>query len=59
MGYTSNEAKKRYNDKAYNSYLVRLRKVEDADLIARIEALKASGVPTTEAFRQLIRENDK
>lgn len=56
---TSNEAKKRYNDKAYNSYLVRLRKVEDAELIARIEALKASGVPTTEAFRQLIRENDK
>ena len=59
MGHTSNEAKKRYNDKAYNSYLIRLRKVEDAELSARVEELKASGVPATEAFRQLIRENDK
>ena len=56
---TSNEAKKRYNDKAYSSYLVRLRKVEDAELIARVEAMKAAGVQTTEIFRRLIKENEK
>ena len=55
MGHTSNEAKKRYNDKAYNSYLIRLRKVEDAELIARIEELKASGLQTTAAIKKLIK----
>ena len=51
---TSSEVKKRYNDKTYETYTIRLRKVEDAELIARIEAEKAKGFQTTEAIKRII-----
>ena len=53
--YTSNEVKKRYNDKTYQRYQLNLRKIEDADLIERIEKEKASGLSTTEAIKNLIK----
>ena len=53
--YTSNEVKKRYNDKTYQRYQLNLRKIEDADLIERIEKEKASGLSTTEAIKKLIK----
>ena len=53
--YTSNEVKKRYNDKTYQRYQLNLRKVEDADLINRIEKEKASGLSTSEAIKKLIK----
>ena len=54
MGKTSNEAKKRYADKTYKQYLVSLRIKEDAELIARIENLRAQGLQTTKAVKTLI-----
>ena len=53
--HTSTEVKKRYNDKTYKSYSLNLRKLEDADLIARIEAEKAKGFGTTEAIKRLLK----
>lgn len=53
--HTSNEVKKRYNDKTYQQYALKLRKLEDADLIARIEAEKAKGFGTTEAIKRLLK----
>jgi plasmid rolling circle replication initiator protein Rep len=53
--HTSSEVKKRYNDKTYQRYQLNLRKVEDADLIERIEKEKASGFTTTEAIKKLIK----
>ena len=53
--YTSNEVKKRYNNKAYRQYLVSLRVDQDADLIAKIDALKKDGYSTTDAFRKIIK----
>lgn len=54
MGQTSNAAKLRYNTKTYARYELKLRKVEDAELIARIEAEKAKGLSTTEAIKILL-----
>lgn len=54
MSLASNAAKKRYADKNYNRYVLQLRKVEDADLIARLEALKATGLSATGAIKKLI-----
>lgn len=59
MGKVSNEVYKRYIDKTYNVYTVKLRKVEDAELIARVEALRASGLSATAAFKKLVNDNDK
>lgn len=59
MGKVSNEVYKRYTDKTYNQYMLKLRKVEDAELIAKIEALKASGLSATGAIKRLIQDNDK
>jgi hypothetical protein len=53
--HTSSEVKKRYIDKTYTRYTLNLRKVEDADLIIRIEKEKASGLSTTEAIKKLIK----
>lgn len=52
---TSNEVKKRYNDKTYTQYSIKLRNVEDADIISLIEAEKTKGFQTTEAIKNLIR----
>lgn len=53
--HTSSEVKKRYNDKTYKAYTLNLRKCEDADLIARIEAEKEKGFGTTEAIKRLLK----
>ena len=53
------EAQRRYELKTYNVYTVKLRKVEDAELIARVEALRASGMSATAAFKKLVNDNDK
>lgn len=52
------EAQRRYELKTYNVYTVKLRKVEDAELIAKIEALKASGLSATGAIKRLIQDNN-
>lgn len=54
MGKVSKEAHERYTDKTYNFYTVKLRKAEDADLIARLEALKATGLSAASAIRNLM-----
>lgn len=59
MSLTSNAATRRYNAKTYKNYMLKLRKVEDAELIARIEAMKASGLQTTEAIKKLINKEEK
>lgn len=53
------EAQRRYELKTYNVYTVKLRKVEDAELIAKVEALRASGLSATAAFKKLVNDNDK
>lgn len=53
------EAQRRYELKTYSVYTVKLRKVEDAELIARVEALRASGLSATAAFKKLVNDNDK
>lgn len=58
MGKVSNEAKRRYETKTYSQYMLKLRKVEDAELIAKIEALKASGLSATGAIKKLIQDNN-
>ena len=57
MSLASNAATRRYNRKTYKNYMLKLRKVEDAELIAKIEAVKASGLQTTEAIKKLINDN--
>ena len=51
---TSSAVKKRYMDKTYKIYNIKLRLVEDAQIIELIEAEKAKGYQTTEAFRNLL-----
>ena len=53
--HTSSEVKQRYIKKTYERYLLTLRKVEDADLINRIEEEKAKGFSTSEAIKNLIK----
>lgn len=48
-------ANARYDRKTYTQYLIKLRKVEDAEIIAAFEAKKAEGIMPTEFFRQLFR----
>ncbi len=52
--HTSSAVKSRWNAKTYQQYGIKLRKVEDAALIAMIEAEKAKGYGTTEAIKNLI-----
>lgn len=52
------EAQRRYELKTYNVYTVKLRKVEDAELIAKVEALRASGLSATGAIKKLIQDNN-
>ena len=49
--HTSNEVKARYINKTYNRYLISLKKEEDRDLIALIEANKEKGIQVTETVR--------
>ena len=58
MSLASNAATRRYNAKTYKNYMLKLRKAEDAELIARIEALKASGLQTTAAIKKLINREE-
>ena len=48
---TSNEVKKRYNDKTYKQYAIKLRYDTDGPLIQAIEQLKEQGINTTEAIK--------
>lgn len=53
--HTSNEVKSRYAAKTYNRLMLTLRKVEDTDIIAMIDAERAKGYQTSEAIKNLIR----
>ena len=53
--HTSNEVKSRYAAKTYNRLMLTLRKAEDADIIAMIDAERAKGYQTSEAIKNLIR----
>ena len=53
--HTSNEVILRYQKKTYQQYALKLRKVEDADIIAMIDAVRAKGYQTSEAIKNLIR----
>lgn len=59
MSLASNAATRRFDAKTYKNYMLKLRKVEDAALIAKIEAVKATGLQTTEAIKKLIQDNEK
>lgn len=48
---TSNEVKKRYNDKTYKQYTIKLRYDTDGPLIQAIEQLKEQGIGTTKAIK--------
>ena len=50
---TSTEVKQRWENSAYQKYMIRLRKDDDADLIAFIEENKEN-VGTTELFRRAL-----
>ena len=52
--HTSNEVKMRYAKKTYKQYLLTLRKVEDKELIDKIEELKEQGIKTSEAIKLLM-----
>ena len=54
--HTSSAVKARYNKKTYQQYMLTLRKVDDADIIEKIEAEKAKGFGTTEAIKNLIKK---
>ena len=51
--HTSNEVKKRYNDKTYRQYGLKFRNDEDAELIAYLERRKSEGVLPSEVVREL------
>ena len=57
--FTSSAVKKRYNNKTYKSYTLTLRKIEDAQIIEKIEAEKAKGFQTSEAIKNLINKNER
>lgn len=50
---TSKEVKKKYEDKVYKKFLVRLRNDTDEELINYIELQQEKGVQTSEIFRRL------
>lgn len=50
---TSKEVKKRYEDKTYKRFVVRLRHDTDQELIDYIEAEQSKGVGTSEIFRKI------
>ena len=55
-GKTSSEAKQRYNEKTYQRYTLVLKKIEDADLIAKIDLLVTQGLSQSEAIKTLLSE---
>lgn len=57
--YTSTEVKTRYNKKTYVQYSIKLRRVEDADIINLIEKEKNNGFGTSEAIKNLIKNAEK
>ena len=50
---TSTEVKQRWENSAYQKYMIRLRREDDADLIEFIEDNKES-IGTTELFRRAL-----
>jgi len=54
--HTSNEVKARYNKKTYQQYAFKLRKIEDAATIEKIEAERSKGYSASEAIKRLIEQ---
>ncbi|MCM1334278.1 MAG: hypothetical protein NC237_04420 [Eubacterium sp.] len=54
--HTSSAVKARYNAKTYARYMMTLRRVEDREIIAAIEAAKAEGIAPTEFFRAIYKK---
>ena len=61
MAYTSTQVKARYNNKAYKTYALRLRRDSrtDAAIIARIEALTAQGMSGSDAIKSMLSDTVK
>lgn len=55
MPTKATETKRRWNVKTYAQYTISLKRVADADLIARIEAEREKGKSAAEAIKSLIR----
>lgn len=54
--HVSKEVKDRYEKKTYQTYLIKLRKVEDADCIDYIELQKNEGKSPSDTVKRLIRK---
>lgn len=57
--HTSSEVKTRYNKKTYVQYNIKLRRIEDADIIRLIEQEKSQGLGTSDAIKNLIKKSKK
>lgn len=55
MSHTSTAVKARYNAKTYKRYQIALRKEDDADLIAWLDAQTAAGRGVTDVIREALR----
>ena len=53
--HTSNEVIKRYKDKTYNIIGIKLRKVDDYDVIKFLDAEIQRGVSATDVIRKFVR----
>jgi hypothetical protein len=54
MAQTKQEIRVAWNKANYQRYLVQLRINDDAELIQKVESLKAKGYGTTEIFRMAL-----
>lgn len=56
--YTEAQAKatQKYNSKTYKTYNLRLRRVDDADIIDSIESAKKNGKPIREWLNDIYRK---
>lgn len=52
---TSSAVKQRYNKKTYVQYAIKLRKIEDKEIIDLIENEKSKGFGITDAIKNLIK----
>ena len=56
---TSNESKKKYNEKTYTRFVIKLRNDKDQKLIDYIEKEKSNGNSVVEVIKSLILKNKK
>ena len=52
--HTSTAVKNRYNAKTYRQFSFKLRNVEDSELIAEIEALRADGMSDSALIKAIL-----